>query len=56
MTDFNTCGPTKLSKSEINFRNPATANDNPKAFTKARKSEGLDVCLVPCVLETCDCK
>ena len=55
MTDFNTCGPTKLSKSEISFRNPATANDSPKAFTKARKSEGLDVCSVLSAVECRPC-
>ena len=56
MTDFNTCGPTKLSKSEMNFRNPATANDSPNAFTNAKNSDGLDVCPLCCMLETCACK
>ena len=56
VADFNTCGPTKLSKSEMNFRSPATANDSPNAFAKAKKSDGLDVCPLSCMLATCVCK
>ena len=38
------------------FRNLATANDSPNAFAKAIKSDGLDACLLSCLLKICDCK
>ena len=55
MTNFNICGPTKLSKSDMDFKNPAIANDQPKAFIKASKSDGLDTRLGSSVCELCLC-
>ena len=35
-------GPTKVSKSEISRRNPATANGTPNAWVMAINNEGFD--------------